>query len=190
MLDIYLTSLQTCSNMTIDDSKIFLSWAGLRLASTAIQSIIHNWMLLSWQHSQYKDALQTHCPPERCGSNFTSVFFTLIYEPISCALPVKLVSGECHKTSMITILHWYRKLLGDVRQQGITWANVDQDLCHHRAPQGHNGLTHWGRDKMAAVSQTTLSNPFSQMKMLEFQLRFHWSFFLRVQLIIFQHWFK
>ena len=29
-------------------------------------------------------------------------------------------------------------------------------------------LTHWGRDKMAAVSQTTLSNTFSWMKMLEF----------------------
>ena len=27
-------------------------------------------------------------------------------------------------------------------------------------------LTHWGRDKMAAISQTTLSNAFSSMKML------------------------
>ena len=41
-------------------------------------------------------------------------------------------------------------------------------------------LTHWGRDKMAAVSQTTLSDAFSWMKMLEFRLRFHWSLFLRV----------
>ena len=30
-----------------------------------------------------------------------------------------------------------------------------------------------GRDKMAAVSQTTLSNAFSWMKILEFRLRFH-----------------
>ena len=37
---------------------------------------------------------------------------------------------------------------------------------------------------MAAVSQTTLSNAFSWMKMLEFRLRFHWSLFLRVQLTI------
>ena len=51
-------------------------------------------------------------------------------------------------------------------------------------------LTHWGRDKMAAVSQTTLSNSFSWMKMLEFRLRFHWSLFLRVQLTIFQHWLR
>ena len=48
-------------------------------------------------------------------------------------------------------------------------------------------LAHWGRDKMAVVSQTTLSNAFSWMKMLEFRLRFHWSLFLRVQLTIIQH---
>ena len=47
-------------------------------------------------------------------------------------------------------------------------------------------ITHWGRDKMAAVWQTTLSNAFSWMQMLEFRLRFHWSLFLRAQLAIFQ----
>ena len=51
-------------------------------------------------------------------------------------------------------------------------------------------LTHWGRDKMDAISQTTLSNAFSWMKMCEFRLRFHQSLFLRVQLTIFQHWFR
>ena len=34
-------------------------------------------------------------------------------------------------------------------------------------------LTHWGQDKMDAISQTTLSNTFSWMKMLEFWLKFH-----------------
>ena len=51
-------------------------------------------------------------------------------------------------------------------------------------------LTHWGRDKMAVVSQTTSSNAFSGMKILEFRLRFHWSLFLRVQLTIIQHCFR
>ena len=46
-------------------------------------------------------------------------------------------------------------------------------------------LTHWGRDKMAAVSQIMFSNAFSWMKMFEFRLKFHWSLFLRVQLTIF-----
>ena len=51
-------------------------------------------------------------------------------------------------------------------------------------------LTHWGRDKMAAISQTTLSNVFSWMKMLEFRLKVHWSLFIRIQLTIFQYWFR
>ena len=51
-------------------------------------------------------------------------------------------------------------------------------------------LTNWGRDKMATISQTTLSITFSSMRMLEFWLKFHWSLILRVQLSIFQHLFR
>ena len=51
-------------------------------------------------------------------------------------------------------------------------------------------LTHWGRDKMEAISQTTHSNTFSWMTMLKFRLEFHWNLFLRVQFTIFQHWFR
>ena len=54
----------------------------------------------------------------------------------------------------------------------------------------HCGLTHWGRDNMAAIFQTTFSNRFSWKKMYEFWLTFHWSLFLGVQLTIFQHWFR
>ena len=53
-----------------------------------------------------------------------------------------------------------------------------------------NLLTHRGRDKMAAILQAIFSKAFSWMKMYEFRLRFHWSLFLRVQLTIFQHWFR
>ena len=51
-------------------------------------------------------------------------------------------------------------------------------------------LTHWGRDKMAAIFQTTFSNAFSWMKMFKLRLRFHWSLFPRVKLTIFEHWFR
>ena len=51
-------------------------------------------------------------------------------------------------------------------------------------------FTHWGQDKMAAISHMTYSKAFSWMKMFEFRLQFHWSLFPRVQLITFQHWFK
>ena len=47
-------------------------------------------------------------------------------------------------------------------------------------------FTHWSQDKMAAIFQKTFSNAFSWMKIYEFQLEFHWSLFLRVQLTIFQ----
>ena len=51
-------------------------------------------------------------------------------------------------------------------------------------------LTHWGRDKMNAISQTTLSRAFSSMKIVVFWLNFHWNMFARVQLTIIQHWFR
>ena len=51
-------------------------------------------------------------------------------------------------------------------------------------------LTHWGRDKMAAIFQTTFSKAFSWMKMFKFRLNFHWSLFPKVQLTILQHWFR
>ena len=70
----------------------------------------------------------------------------------------------------------------------MTWC------CHatsHYQNQGWlSSLTHWGRDKMAAIFQTTFSSWFSWMKMNEFRLIFHWSLFIRVQLTIFQHWFR
>ena len=51
-------------------------------------------------------------------------------------------------------------------------------------------LTHWGRDQIDAFSQTTFSNAFSRMKVNGFCLGFHWRLFLRLELTIFQHWFR
>ena len=44
--------------------------------------------------------------------------------------------------------------------------------------------------QMDVISQTTFSSAFSWMKMFELRLKCHWSLFLRVQLTIFQHWFR
>ena len=38
-------------------------------------------------------------------------------------------------------------------------------FVQYRISTRHSSLTHWGRDKMAAISQTTLSNTFSWMKL-------------------------
>ena len=63
-------------------------------------------------------------------------------------------------------------------------------MYHGTVPHVAQVLTHWGRDKMAAIFQTSFSNAFSWMKMYEFRLKFHWCLFLSVQLAIFQHWFR
>ena len=51
-------------------------------------------------------------------------------------------------------------------------------------------LTHLPLEKMAAISRTIFSDAFSWMKSLIFWLKFYWSLFLTVQLIITQHWFR
>ena len=60
----------------------------------------------------------------------------------------------------------------------------------HITENGEALLTHWGWDRMATIFQMTFSNAFSWMKIFKFWLRFHWSLFPRVQLTIFQHWFR
>ena len=70
----------------------------------------------------------------------------------------------------------------------------NEQRCDHGSQDWYHidmlGLTHWGRDKMAAFSQTISSNAFPWMKMYEFRLIFHWSLFLGVQLTIFRHWLR
>ena len=71
--------------------------------------------------------------------------------------------------------------------------SIHQLICDklvHLGTEAGQWITHWGQDKMAAIFHTTFSDAFTWMKMYEFWLRFHWSLFLRVQLTIFQHWFR
>ena len=49
-------------------------------------------------------------------------------------------------------------------------------------------ITPW--TKWPPFWQTTLSNEFSWMKMVEFWFKFHWNLFPWVQLTIGQHWFR
>ena len=76
---------------------------------------------------------------------------------------------------------WYLMLY-----QLISWSLKSMRLSDKPLASIGN-LTHWARDKMAAIFQTIFSSVFS-MKMYEFRLTFHWSMFLGVQLTIFQHW--
>ena len=51
-------------------------------------------------------------------------------------------------------------------------------------------LTRLLLNKIVAISQTIFSDAFSWMKSFVFWLKFHWSLFPSVQLIIAQHWFR
>ena len=62
------------------------------------------------------------------------------YELISWVSSTKLVLGKCHRIQLMKSQHRLRYWLGAIRQQAITLANVDQDLCHHMVPQDHNEL--------------------------------------------------
>ena len=52
----------------------------------------------------------------------------------------KLPSDECNWILLMISQYWFRKWLGAVRQQAITWANVDPDLYRHMAWLGHHEL--------------------------------------------------
>ena len=82
--------------------------------------------------------------------------------------------------------YWVCELEG--RSMGHKSDGIAPDSC--LLCQLLESLTHWGRDKMAAIFQTTFSKAFSWIKMYEFRLRFHWILFPMVQLTIFQHWFR
>ena len=90
---------------------------------------------------------------------------------------------------------WFPSPAMSYTTQFMAWINncthtEQQNPVSHSCPVFNGGLTHWGRDKMSAISQTTLSNAFSWMKPYQFLLRFHWSFFPRVHWTIFQHCFR
>ena len=70
----------------------------------------------------------------------------------------------------------------------ISWHDSNKKKPHHKTRTSQ--VTDWGRDKMDAISQTSFSNAFSWMKMLEFRLRNHWNLFARFEVTISQHWFS
>ena len=92
----------------------------------------------------------------------------------------------------------WRHFNGCVKQQRIGLWAFELPGSEMRLPKwlycsGRNvnyNLTHWGREEMEAIKQTTLSSAFFWKNMFKFRQKFHWSLFLRVQLTIFQHWFR
>ena len=127
------------------------------------------------------------------GTNFSEIL-SEIDTFLFMKMHLKMLSAKwrapCISLNVLTIRHnWAGYWLGNMRH-AITYGSVGPDLWSHMTSLDHNELTHWGRDKIDAILQTTFSNAISWMKMFEFRLKFHWSLLLRVQLTIFQHWFR
>ena len=88
----------------------------------------------------------------------------------------------CFYTSFKFKLHYWESQTR--RTAKMQWWTLEIALKSVRGTS-----THWGRDKIVATFQTIFSNAF-EMRMYKFLLRFHWSLFPRVQLTIFQYWFR
>ena len=82
-----------------------------------------------------------------------------------------MASDECYRTLLMISQHWFRKWLGAVRQQAITWTTVDQDLQRHMVSLGPNELTHLPLNKMAVISQHFQMH-FHEWKILYFDKNF------------------
>ena len=61
---------------------------------------------------------------------------------------VKLFSNDCQRASLIISRYWSRSWLGAIREQTITYINVDLNICL---------LTHWGRVTHICIGKLTIT---------------------------------
>ena len=94
--------------------------------------------------------------------------------------------------STVEVWEWIRYFIPHITGLVITYSFAFTLLLVYVVlphPLTHKNirLTHWGRDKMDAISQTTFWRAFSSMKIVECWIDFHWSMFVKVQLTIIRH---
>ena len=58
---------------------------------------------------------------------------------VAWILAVKLLTGECHRTSLMRSHYWFQAWCS--KQQASTWANADPDLRRYMASLSHSELT-------------------------------------------------
>ena len=103
------------------------------------------------------------------------------------SIQIQLWSHPWQKDQIVSTCLTYFKHTGCLSNPSVSilLCSIGDTRLLHESSWNIASLTHWGRDKMAAIFQTTVSNGFSWTKMLEFRLKFHWSLFPRVWLTIF-----
>ena len=84
---------QNCRGNIVNGSEVIL------ILNDVIQTITTPLEPYHWVNSLY---------PERYDSNLKSITSKLIFRSAAWALMVKLLSCECHRTSLIGSQHWFR----------------------------------------------------------------------------------
>ena len=144
-------------------------------------------------------------------SFITSTRIELLNWPVKCQAGIYTgpTIDQIHKSHNATIpyptmLHSKHKCVHFCSEWSIVgygtgafWNLWIRSIDHHCVCKWWEAITrHTGHQHIEAETrwppwlQTTFSNAFSWMKIVIFQIKFHWSLFLRVQLTICQHWFR
>ena len=71
----------------------------------------------------------THWPLGDLDANLEIQFSSLLYWLVHSELLLIRPSDEQYRTLLMISQYRFRQWLGAIRQQAITWANVDPDLC-------------------------------------------------------------
>ena len=132
---------------------------------------------------------ETSCMSSSHASSFWNLYLEMILKKMMAMLYWGLTHKklETHDCALSTVAADALVLLNQ------TLSNYSAEyifIVLDQSPAEISQLTHWGRDKIDAISQTTFWSAFPWIKMFEFRLKFHWNLIVRVQLTIFQHWFR
>ena len=82
------------------------------------------------RHCWNSPVIETHCPLGNVSVISDAPFSNWLHGLMFWAFPMRLLSWKCHTNPLMVGQHWFRYWLGLVRQQAITWANVDPKRCH------------------------------------------------------------
>ena len=155
---------------------------------------------LTWYHLQQSIAAHaiTHCS----GCDFQNAFFYIIVFLIGNfrSSPDSAFTWISHdltrdKTAWLKLMAWCHQWQQAITLD-ITWANVDPNLCRYMALLvGWVNLSHFKDAYTQSVNtlrprqngrhiQGDMFTGIFVNEIYQFQLRFHWCFFLRVQLTI------
>ena len=151
------------------------------------------WRYLIWDNDLMLRNATTLHPNQNAPKNDTATMQSEVWIQNVFLQPTVIFSKKLKRTLTVLrmICSWYLleyiTFVSGLMHPCISLNRTPDEVCW---TYDRFWLTHWGRDKMDAISQTTFSNGFSWMKMFEFRLKFHWILVLRVQLTVFHHWFR